>query len=204
MKKIIIITALVMTSTFIFAQVNFGVKAGINTFEVHDEVFESSVKDFTLAVQEAQYGFHAGIFLRAKLGPILIQPELIFNSDNIDYKFEQGDLGQTIVNQKYRTIDAPLLGGFKLGPIRILGGPVAHYHLESISSLEEQVKTNSFSDELTVGFQIGGGFDIKKLTFDIRYEANQSKLGESLSIGGQEIAFSQNRNRLVASVGYKF
>ena len=204
MKKIIAILALVMTSTYIFAQVDFGVKAGINTLEVHDEIFESSFTDFTLAVQEAQYGFHAGIFLRAKLGPILIQPEIVLNSDNIDYRFEQGDLGQAIVNQKYRSIDAPLLAGFKLGPLRIMGGPVAHYHLESISSLEEQVQTNSFSDEVTVGFQIGGGFDIKKLTFDVRYESNQSKLGESLSIGGQEIAFSQNRNRLVASIGYKF
>ena len=204
MKKLIVITTIVMSSTFIFAQAEFGVKAGINTFEVHEELIESSFDDFTLAVQEAQYGFHAGLFLRGKIGPILVQPEIIFNSDNIDYTFDQGDLGQSIVNQKYRSIDAPVLAGFKIGPIRVLGGPVVHYHLESISSLEEQVQTNSFADELTVGFQIGGGFDIKKLTFDIRYEANQSKLGESLSIAGQEIAFSQNRNRLIASVGYKF
>ena len=193
-----------MTSTFVFAQVNFGVKAGINTIKVQDEILDSSFEDFTLAIQEAQYGFHAGIFLRAKMGPILLQPELVFNSDNIDYSFDQGDLGQSIVNQTYRSIDAPILGGVKIGPIRVLGGPVFHYHLESISSLEEQVQTKSFSDELTVGFQIGGGFDIKKITFDIRFETNQSVLGESLSIGGQDIAFSQNRNRLVASVGYKF
>lgn len=186
------------------AQVNFGIKAGLNTFDVKEEVFKSNLDDFTLAVKEAQYGFHAGIFLRAKLGPIQLQPEVIFNSDNVDYTFDQGGLGQSIVNQKYRAIDIPVLVGTKIGPIRLLAGPVGHYHLESISSLEEQVQTSTFSDELTLGLQVGAGFDIKKLTFDFRFETNQSKLGESLSIGGQEIAFSQNRNRLIASIGYKF
>jgi len=204
MKKILIITTVFFYSATMLAQVNVGIKAGLNTFNLQDEVFESNFDDFTFAVKEAQYGFHAGIFLRAKLGPIQLQPEVVFNSDNVDYTFDQGGLGQTIVNQKYRAIDIPVLVGTKIGPIRLLAGPVAHYNLESISSLEEQVQTSTFSDELTLGLQVGAGFDIKKLTFDFRFETNQSKLGESLSIGGQEIAFSQNRNRLVASIGYKF
>ena len=195
---------MLLTSTIVLSQVNFGIKAGINTFDVQDEIIEGNFNDFTLAVQEAQYGFHAGVFLRAKLGPLLIQPEVIFNSDNVDYSFDQNGFGQAIVNQRYRAVDVPILAGFKLGPLRLMAGPVGHYHLESISSLEDQIKTDSFKEELTVGFQVGGGFDIKKFTFDFRYETNSSKLGKTLNIGGQDIAFSQNRNRVVASIGYKF
>lgn len=204
MKNLIVIIACLATSTFAFAQVNFGIKAGVNTFDVHNEVFESNFDDFTLSVKEAQYGFHAGVFLRAKLGPIMIQPELVFNSDNVDYTFDQEGLGQSIVNQKYRALDLPLLAGLKIGPLRIMTGPVGHYQFESTTQFTDDIKTENFSDKVTLGWQIGGGFDIKKITFDIRYEANDSKLGEALNIGGQSIQFSQNRNRLVASVGYKF
>ena len=204
MKNLLIIIAIIMTANFAVAQVNFGVKAGVNTFDLHDEVFESNLKDFTVSVKEAQYGFHAGVFLRAKLGPILLQPELVFNSDNVDYSFEKDGIDKTIVNQKYRALDMPLLVGLELGPLRIMGGPVGHYQLESITNFMEEVQTDNFSDKINVGWQIGGGIDLKKVTVDIRYEVNNSKLGETLNIGGQSVAFSQNRNRLVASLGYKF
>jgi len=191
-------------ATFAMAQVNFGIKAGVNTFDLHDEILESDLKDFTVAFKEAQYGFHAGVFLRAKIGPVLLQPELVFNSDNVDYSFEKDGVDQTIFNQKYRAIDMPVLAGIKLGPLRILGGPVGHYQLDSVTDFKEEIQSETFSDKVTVGWQIGGGFDLKNVTVDVRYEANSGKLGESLNIGGQSIAFSQNRNRLVASIGYKF
>lgn len=204
MKNLLFVFALLLTSQLAFSQINFGIKAGVNTFDVNDEVFNGDLQDFTLTVREAQYGFHAGVFLRAKLGPLLLQPELIFNSDNVDYTFNQGGFAQTVVNQKYRALDLPVLAGFKLGPLRIQGGPVAHYQLESITDLTEEIRTEEFSEKVNLGWQIGGGFDIKKITFDIRYEANDGKLGESLNVFGQSVQFAQNRNRVVASIGYKF
>ena len=204
MKNILFVFAILLTSHLAFSQVNFGIKAGVNTFNVNDEVLSGDFNNFTLAVREAQYGFHAGIFLRAKLGPILVQPEVVFNSDNIDYTFDQGQLGQTIINQTYRAIDLPVLTGFKLGPVRILAGPVGHYQLESITELSDDIRTEAFTDKISLGWQIGGGFDIKKITFDLRYESNDSKLGESLNIFGQSVQFAQSRNRVVASIGYKF
>lgn len=204
MKNILFVFAILLTSHLAFSQVNFGIKAGVNTFNVNDEVLSGDFNNFTLAVREAQYGFHAGIFLRAKLGPILVQPEVVFNSDNIDYTFDQGQLGQTIINQTYRAIDLPVLTGFKLGPVRILAGPVGHYQLESITELSDDIRTEAFTDKISLGWQIGGGFDIKKITFDFRYESNDSKLGESLNIFGQSVQFAQSRNRVVASIGYKF
>ncbi len=204
MKNLVIILVALFFCNIAYAQVNFGIKAGVNTFDVHDEIFESSFQDFTLAVREAQYGFHAGIFLRAKLGPILLQPELVFNSDNIDYTLDQGGLGQSVVNQKYRAIDLPVMAGFKLGPIRILGGPVAHYQLESITDFTEDIRTEKFSEQINLGYQIGAGFDLKSITIDFRFEGNDRKLGESLNVLGQDIQFAQSRNRVVASIGYKF
>lgn len=204
MKNLIFVFAILLSSQLAFSQVDFGIKAGINTFDVNDEILEGDFQEFTIAVREAQYGFHAGVFLRAKVGPIILQPELIFNSDNIDYTFDQGGLGQSVINQKYRALDLPVLVGFKLGPIRIQGGPVGHYQLESITDLTEDIRTEEFVDQLNLGWQIGGGFDIKRLTFDIRYESNDGKLGESLNVFGQSVQFAQSRNRIVASVGYKF
>lgn len=204
MKKLFFIFAIVAFTNIAFTQVNFGIKAGLNTINVNDEIINLNVNDFSFAVDEAQYGFHAGIFLRAKLGPILLQPELVFNSDNVDYTFDQGALGQSIVNQKYRSVDLPVLVGIKLGPIRLLGGPVAHYQFESIVDIREDIISEDIGSNVALGLQVGGGFDIKKLTFDIRYEVNGNKIGDSLSVLGEGINFSQNRNRIVASVGYKF
>jgi len=204
MKNLILIFAILIMSQFAFSQVDFGIKAGVNTFDVHDEIIQSNFQDFTLAVREAQYGFHAGIFLRAKIGPVLVQPELVFNSDNIDYTLDQGGLGQTIINQKYRAIDLPVLAGFKLGPIRILGGPVAHYQLESITDFTEDIQTENFSDQINLGYQIGAGFDLKSITVDLRYEGNNTKFGEALTVLGQDFQFAQSRNRLVFTLGYKF
>ncbi len=204
MKNLFFVFALLLTSQLTFSQVNFGIKAGVNTFDVNDEVFSGDLQDFTLSVKEAQYGFHAGVFLRAKLGPLLLQPELIFNSDNVDYTFNQGGFAQTVINQKYRALDLPVLAGFKLGPLRIQAGPVAHYQLESITEFTDDIRTEEFAENVNLGWQIGGGFDIKKITFDIRYEANDGKLGESLNIFGQSVQFAQSRNRVVASIGYKF
>jgi opacity protein-like surface antigen len=204
MKNLLLVFAILLSSQLAFSQVNFGFKAGVNTFNVNDEILSGDINNFTLSVREAQYGFHAGVFLRAKLGPILVQPEVVFNSDNIDYTFDQGQLGQTIINQKYRAIDLPVLTGFKLGPLRVLAGPVGHYQLESITEFTDDIRTEAFADKLSLGWQIGGGFDIKKITFDLRYESNDSKLGESLNIFGQSVQFAQTRNRVVASIGYKF
>ena len=204
MKNILFVFAILFSSQLAFSQVHFGVKGGVNTFSVNDEILSGDFDNFTLAVKEAQYGFHAGVFLRAKLGPILVQPEVVFNSDNIDYTFDQGQLGQSIINQKYRALDLPVLAGIKLGPIRILAGPVGHYQLESITELTDDIRTEAFTDKISLGWQIGGGFDIKKITFDLRYEANDSKLGESLNIFNQSVQFAQSRNRVVASIGYKF
>lgn len=204
MKNVIFLFAFLLMSQVAFSQVNFGIKAGINTFDVNDEILDGDIQDFSLAVREAQYGFHAGVFLRAKLGPILLQPELIFNSDNVDYTFNQGGFAQSVINQKYRALDLPVLVGIKLGPIRLQGGPVGHYQLESITDFTDEIRTEEFADKLNLGWQIGGGFDLKKITFDIRYEANEGKLGESLNVFGQSVQFAQSRNRVVASIGYKF
>ena len=148
MKNLILVFAILLIGNIAYSQVDFGIKAGINTFDVNDEILEGDFQEFSLAVSEAQYGFHAGVFLRAKLGPIHIQPELIFNSDNVDYTFDQGGLGQTIINQRYRALDLPILAGIKLGPLRIQGGPVAHYQLESITDLTDEIRTEEFSDKL--------------------------------------------------------
>ncbi|GAH15956.1 unnamed protein product, partial [marine sediment metagenome] len=54
---------------------------------------------------------------------------------------------------------------------------------------EEKYKSATF------GYQAGVGIDIlKKVTFDFRYEGNLNKLGDGMTIGGEDFNFDSRPN----------
>lgn len=206
MKRIILITAsLLVFASFAQAQVRFGFKGGLSTSQLDQETVTAN--GVSVALKDANYGFHFGVFGRAKLTDHwYLQPEVIFNSMSVDFRVDDFSEGMTnsILTEKYRNLDIPLMLGWKLGPIRLEGGPTGHVYLASNSELDQidgyQHRFNNFN----LGYQAGAGLDLWKLTLDLRYEGNFSKFGEGMSIGGQELEFSQAPARWVASVGFSF
>ena len=190
------------------AQIKFGLRGGISTTDLDaNELLITNRDDFEslrLGIKEAKYGIHFGLFTRIHIKKFFIQPEVIFNTSEVS--FESTELGQPsrILEERYNNLDIPLTMGFKFGPLRLQGGPVAHVLLNSKSDLFDIQGYDQTFDNMTIGYQIGGGFDIGKVLLDFRYEGNFNNFGEHINFGDQSYAFDDKPGRLIFSLGYMF
>ncbi|MEO1260592.1 MAG: porin family protein [Bacteroidota bacterium] len=188
------------------AQFKFGVRAGLSTPNLDRETINEN--GLNLAIKEAKYGYHIGLFMRAPLGSTFyLQPEALFNSNTVDFELgEMGNAVTSVLNEKYQNLDIPVMLGAKFGPLRLEGGPVGHVFIQSKSEIEGEVTgyTQRFKD-FTMGYQAGVGLDIgRRLLLDVRYEGNINNFGDHMRFFGEEVAFSQNPSRIVATVGFAF
>jgi len=201
MKKIILILLAVVVSSGAFAQLSFGLKAGAQSNNVKmDEITNGA--SAIAAAGDASWGFHGGVFFRFSLLGIIIQPEVLFATAENNFLIDDGITADQVVSQKYNKLDIPLMIGFKLGPVRLMGGPAASIKLTSdtdMSDVEGLYKTATF------GYQAGLGVDLfNKLTLDVRYEGGLSNFGEEVTIGGETLTLDSRTNAIVMSVGYMF
>ncbi|HHM21749.1 MAG TPA: PorT family protein, partial [Bacteroidetes bacterium] len=185
------------------AQFKLGVRAGLSTTNLDRETINQN--GLSLAIKDAKYGYHLGLFARVGLGKALyLQPEALFNSNTVDFEIdEMGSAIPAILQEKYQNLDLPLMLGLKLGPIRLEGGPVGHVFIQSKSELEGQVVgyAQRFKD-FNLGYQAGLGLDIgQRLLLDVRYEGNFNNFGDHIVLFDQPVAFSQNPTRIVATIG---
>lgn len=187
------------------AQIRFGLRGGVSTSQLTSETIEAN--GVSLAIKDANYGVHFGVFGRAKLSERLyLQPEVAFNSTSVDFQvtdFADG-LMNDVLTEKYQHLDIPLMLGYKLGPLRLEAGPTGHVYLASKSELEEIGGYERRFNDFNLGYQAGFGLDIWKLLIDLRYEGNFNKFGDHMSIGGQDIQFSQRPTRWLMTVGFSF
>lgn len=192
------------------AQVKVGVKGGLSTFDLEPSnliiLDANDAEDFRLRVADAKFGLHLGIFVQAIAGNFFLQPELVFNSNTVDYSIEdiQGIDPAGIRDENFQYLDIPLMVGFRFGPLRLGGGPVGHVFLNSTSDLFDFQGYDQNFDRLTYGWQAGAGLDIWKLHLDVRYEGNFSKFGDHILFFGNEYSFDTKPTRFIASIGVSF
>ena len=208
MKNIIILLPLLLMATLSTAQVKFGLRGGLSSTDLKPESFiiknQADVDAFTLSTREADYGYHLGIFLQAGGKKFFIQPELLFNSSSVTYSLESGGAGNifnNVFNETYRNIDLPVMIGFKFGPLRLQGGPVAHFHINSSSELIDFEGYEEKFESFTYGYQTGIGLDFWKFVLDLKYEGNFSRFGDHFNFFGNQYSFDNRPGRIVASVG---
>ncbi len=187
------------------AQIRFGLRAGLSSSQLKSETIDQN--GLTVAIKDANYGYHFGVFGRVKLNDHwYLQPEAVFNSSSVDFQvtdFGEGFMDE-VLTEKYRNLDIPLMVGYKLGPLRAEVGPTGHVYVASKSELEEIGSYDRRFNDFNLGYQAGLGLDIWKITLDLRYEGNFQKFGEHMTIGGEQINFSQNPSRLLMTVGFSF
>ena len=110
------------------AQLQFGVKAGIN---YNSDSFES-VSDDVLNGAKTKTCIHTGVWLRAKL-PVIgfyIRPELMYTELNNSVNYDSDFAVPRNTNFKFRKIDVPVLIGKKfLGIGNVFAGPSFQYIL---------------------------------------------------------------------------
>jgi hypothetical protein len=187
MKKVIFAAVLLLTVSFVSAQVNFGIKAGFNSSLNLDNI--SSVRsgeyDLTNVKSELNNGFHLGAFGRLFFDKVYIQPELLYSMQKKDYEFTIQDASsQDIDVEKYvtfSTVDIPLLIGYKLldlkvANLRVFAGPkfrlnagsqVSFKNLTNSDPIDVEALKGEFKDS-QVGLEAGAGVDILMFSLDAR------------------------------------
>jgi hypothetical protein len=209
MKKLLAIVLVTLIAIPVFSQVKFGIKAGATSSTVPTYDISTGTNNI-VALKTAQYGVHAGVFLRMTIAGIYLMPEVVFASTTYDYNVTTTSGITEPLSQKFNKLDIPVLLGVQLGPIRINAGPAASI---LINSPKELISDPNFKDmyrNATFGFQAGIGFDLfKKLTFDARYGGSLAKkFGDAVTIGGgssaQTFKLDSREPTFMLSLGYMF
>ncbi|NJN35175.1 MAG: PorT family protein [Saprospiraceae bacterium] len=208
MKKILFLFVLTaLTTLSLHAQsIKWGIRAGVSTADVTPKDLLPIVFDnnSSIKVSDASYGFHGGLWFRATIADFMIQPELVLNTSNVTYTLKAPGLLDTLAKESFLKLDLPIMLGFKLGSVRIMGGPVGHLHLNSSNELTDFSSYTTKFDALKWGWQAGIGFDLGRVGFDLRYEGNFNNFGDHIMLGGQAREFSKSPSRTIASLAFSF
>ena len=98
----------------------------------------------------------------------MIQPEILFSMAENNISVTENAVTE-VKEQKFNRLDVPLMLGIKLGPARLMAGPVGSVVISSPGDIFSDAE--NLYKRATFGGQAGIGLDIaKKLTLDVRYE----------------------------------
>lgn len=204
MKKFFAVLLLALMAIPAFSQFKFGIKAGASTTTV--PTYNVSTGTTTIqSLKDASWGFHAGVFLRGELGPVYLQPEVVFASNTYDYNVTTATVPQ-VLKQKFNRLEIPVLVGLKFGPIRLNAGPSALVPIGSPRNLVNDPNFNNLYRGTTFGYQAGIGLDIlNTVTLDARYNGSLAKrYGDDVQIGGSTFRLDDRQPSLQLSLGIMF
>lgn len=211
-NRIYLLLPLLLLSTLSFAQLEFGIKAGVSTQSLQDESFNvfnaGDRQDLRFALEDADYGFQFGVLLRIPAtSRLTIQPEVTLNSAKNTFRLEDANGGgaKQVFEERYNDVNVPLLLSYKLiGPLRINAGPVGHFYVSDSGDLKDQAGIERTFDTFNLGYALGGSLDIGPLIIDVRYDGNLAKYGDTLRIDGNDIDIDQAPKRWIGSVAFRF
>ena len=183
------------------AQAAFGIKGGVN---YNSDSFQN-VKDDVISGAESRTGYHAGIWVRAKI-PIIglyIRPELVYTNLSNEITYTSVGSSEITTDYSFQKIDVPVLLGkkiFKFG--NIFAGPSFQYVLGSdfdIQDLEEDDIEN-----FTVGIQLGAGIEFGPIGVDVRWERGFNDVETRFLDGTTNVEFDTRVNQIIVGLSYKF
>jgi opacity protein-like surface antigen len=209
-KSVLIIAAIILIHTAHAQFFQIGLKGGISSSKAQvDEAFSIDNSTIQYNSGNAKLGWHIGLYTRIKISKLYIQPELLFSSTGGEIEVtEEGFSTPEVAVIDLNKLDIPVMVGFFLTKsFRIFAGPTFSYLISDEikgTALISDIKMNY--NNATIGYQAGLGFDISRITIDLKYEGNLSKLGDSVTIPGIDETFSTDlRNpQFIASVGFRF
>ena len=197
MKKVILVVFLALgLSQVSNAQIDFGIKAGINYNNNGEDAFKDATNDIAEGAS-AKTGYHAGIWFRGKL-PILglyLRPEIIYT----EVKSEFEVLART-EDYNFKKLDVPVLVGKKiLGFAHVFVGPSFQYILEDKIDFSN-LSTDEFN-KFTVGMQFGAGVEFDNIGIDVRWERG---LTNSEAKFANNTKIDNRVNQIIFGVSLKF
>lgn len=177
-----------------------GIKGGVNL---------SAVKVASVSTNlENKSGYQLGAF--ARIGrTVFLQPEVYFSAKEVNVDVLNSlTTNQGVVSFSQKTLDVPLLAGIKLGPLRVLAGPVASYALSASTSPDAAVKSyfsgtsQDVINRSSFSYQAGVGVDILNLSLDLRYEGAMSELKNTIAVPSG-FNYSQKPSYFQATLGFR-
>ncbi len=203
MRKSLIVILALFVAVPAFSQAKFGIKAGASTTTV--PTYEVTGTGTSIeALDDASWGFHAGIFFRLGFGGIFLQPEVLFSSNTYNYNVHTTSVAE--IDQTFNRLEIPVLLGIKLGPLRINAGPSATVPIGEPKALIDDDNWDDMYRGTTIGYQAGVGVDLfDVLTFDVRYGGSfAEKWGDSVNIGNATFNVDSRQPSLILSFGLMF
>lgn len=170
MKKLLLVAAICLFSSALFAQLSSPISLGVHGGVVSTKI-DSKVPNVSDLKDKADNGMMLGAFMRINLNKWYIQPEL-----NYVVRKSEIAVGGESYDFKTKTMDIPMLLGYKivklpLFKLRAFAGPVASFSIDNSfsKSVEDQFGDPNFESAVWNG-KVGAGIDVWKLTLDVDYE----------------------------------
>lgn len=181
MKKTMLIVA--MLCMVVFAQagdiLSFGIKGGINVAKLNKSEFDNITTG------------HGGVFLRAKLGPVAIQPEVLYSRLGANGELETDKnlrLDYLLIPIMLKIYPIPLLG------LNIQGGPQFGYLANTKEISKDKIKNSDISVDLGIGWDTKLGIGL-----DARY-----CIGTNNIFDDKEITLDAKNRSFMLSLSYAF
>lgn len=195
-KNIICTLLFVFCVQFTQAQIDFGIKGGVNIpTKLKTDLLSGSV-DAKLEADNA-FGFHGGVWLRVEIPLILsIRPEVLYTQ--VEYKLKGSKF-------KLQSLDIPILIEKKFVKfLSIHAGPNLRYNLSQ--NFDKENFKDMDSKDFNIGFTAGLGLDFGKFGIDARYVTNFSKRKFSFNEGLNRPTFNvtDTGDQFMFSLYYNF
>ncbi len=159
-KKLVLVGLFLSSVLALSAQTGWGLKGGL-IYNSNGEL-KNNVGEIIDKSGKGEAGFQVGVFANLKLGPISIKPELLYSQTSSEY-----DNDGTVSSLKRKTIDLPVLVGFKIiGPLKLMVGPAFEFNLDNKI---DEFEYDSIKNEISVGFNIGASVRIKRIGIELIY-----------------------------------
>jgi len=207
MKNLILLIFTILTTSLNAQFMATGIRGGLSSSMSIDDIKlinTSSKEEFLLSMSNKTFGYHFGALVRLKLGPLFVQPEVVFNSNSFDISFQDvNKVSTNIGKQKFQYIDVPVLVGLKFGPLRVNAGPTGHLFLNNTKDLFDVNNYAANFSKISVAYTMGVGLDLGLFMLDVRYDGNLSDNNPLVEFT-EGFTLSTRPSRLSASVGFKF
>lgn len=212
-RFLIVVLAFTAISFTGMAQGHFqlGLKLGFNSTTFNTDNASQIISGtgdytFTNAKDDFKSGYLFGAYSRIGLfGNLSLQPELYFSKKSgvTDYTL-QSDAGSVSMSEKvtYYSWDLPILAHLKIVDLKVVNlygvaGPVISFKSDDKSKLS--LPTDEFNEDRLSGanwnFQLGGGVEVWKFNFDVRYEWGLNDVSKT--------KLERKSNALMFSLGYR-
>ncbi|MBI1316060.1 outer membrane beta-barrel protein [bacterium] len=199
MKRRLFALTLVLMASAANAQLDFGLRAGLNLTDLNFKEFGDSQTWEDIANGDRAVGYHFGVYADINLVFLELQPELLYTRLNGSVEATDANTGQkTTEDIGINRIDIPLLVLLKPGPIRLGGGPVYSVLMGSTSDLLENGLANG-----TWAGQLVAGVEFWKISADLRYEFSWSDAADYFEVSGETISVNSRPDAWVLALGFE-